>query len=70
MQSQTFAARAGRWSAGHRKTAIFGWIAFVIASVAIGSFVGTQKPVDDQGNTGEARRADRVVSDHFPKYAT
>src|SRR3954451_7922589 len=70
MQSQTFAARAGRWSAQHRRKAIFGWIAFVIASVAIGSFVGTQKPVDDQGNTGEARRADRVVSDHFPKYAT
>jgi RND superfamily putative drug exporter len=69
-QSQTFAARAGRWSAQHRRKAIFGWIAFVIASVAIGSAVGIQKPVDDQGNTGEARRADRIVADHFPKYAT
>ena len=70
MQSKTFAARAGRWSAQHKRKAIFGWLAFVIAAVAIGSVVGTKHPVDDQGNTGEARVADRVVSDHFPKYAT
>jgi uncharacterized membrane protein YdfJ with MMPL/SSD domain len=68
--SQTLAARAGRWSAQHRSKAIFGWLAFVIAAVAIGSFVGTNHPVDDQGNTGQAGRADRIVSDHFPKYAT
>src|SRR3954451_11113024 len=70
MQSQTFAARAGRWSAQHKRKAIFGWLAFVIASVAIGSFVGTKHPVDDQGNTGEARNGDQLVSKHFPKYAT
>src|SRR3954470_24810614 len=70
MHSKTFAARAGRWSAQHKRKAIFGWLAFVIAAVAIGTVVGTNRPVDDQGNTGEARRADRVVSDHFPKYAT
>ena len=28
-----FAARMGRWSARHWKTAIFGWLAFVVASV-------------------------------------
>ncbi len=27
-----FAARAGRWSAQHRKKAIFGWLAFVIVA--------------------------------------
>src|SRR3954462_9883207 len=70
MHSKTFAARAGRWSAQHRRKAIFGWLAFVIAAIAIGSFVGTNHPVDDQGNTGQAGRADRIVSDHFPKYAT
>src|SRR5689334_3070500 len=70
MQSETFAARAGRWSAQHRKKAIFGWLAFVIAAVAIGSVVGTNHPVDDQGNTGEARQGDQLVSKHFPKYAT
>lgn len=69
-QSQTFAARAGRWSAQHKRKAILGWLAFVIAAVAIGGAVGTKQPVDDQGNTGEARRADTIVTDHFPKYAT
>ena len=28
-RSGGIAARAGRWSAQHRKTAIFGWLAFV-----------------------------------------
>ena len=41
-QSKNLAARMGRWSAGHRKTAIFGWLAFVIASFAIGAMVGMQ----------------------------
>ena len=31
--STNIAARMGRWSAGHRKTAIFGWLAFVVAVV-------------------------------------
>ena len=30
-KSNNLAARMGRWSAGHRKTAIFGWLAFVVA---------------------------------------
>jgi hypothetical protein len=29
--SNNLAARMGRWSTSHRKTAIFGWLAFVIA---------------------------------------
>ena len=32
MRSNTFAARAGRWSAANRKKAIFGWLAFVIVA--------------------------------------
>ena len=30
--SNHFAARMGRWSASHWKTAVFGWLAFVVAS--------------------------------------
>ena len=40
--STNIAARMGRWSARHRKTAIFGWLAFVVASFAIGTAVGMQ----------------------------
>ena len=38
------AARAGHWSARHRKTAIFGWLAFIVIAYVIGGAVGQQKP--------------------------
>ena len=38
--TDNLAARAGRWSAQHRKKAIFGWLAFVILAVFIGGSVG------------------------------
>jgi uncharacterized membrane protein YdfJ with MMPL/SSD domain len=68
MHANTFAARAGRWSARHRKTAIFGWLAFVIVSIAIGSAVGIQSPKEDD-YVGESGRADKALNDAFPKDA-
>jgi RND superfamily putative drug exporter len=51
----------GRWSASHRKVAIFGWLAFVISAVVIGSNVG-QKTIGQQNhNVGEAHRADQIL---------
>ena len=44
VQQRNLAARAGRWSASHRKTAILGWLAFVIAAVVIGGAAGHQLP--------------------------
>ena len=41
-QTRSIAARAGRWSATHRKTAIWGWLAFVVAAFAVGGAVGTK----------------------------
>jgi uncharacterized membrane protein YdfJ with MMPL/SSD domain len=60
------AARAGRWSAQHRKKAILGWLAFVIIAVFIGGSVGTKTLGDDDYEIGESGRADSAVSDHFP----
>ena len=34
------AGRAGRWSASHWKTAAFGWIAFAVVAVVVGSAIG------------------------------
>ena len=68
MHANTFAARAGRWSAQHRKKAIWGWIAFVAISLAIGSAVGVKSPTEYIG-PGESGRADRLANDHFPKDA-
>ena len=58
------AARAGRWSAAHWKTATVGWIAFVVAAVAIGGAIGT-KHIDDDGAPGESGRMARILDDGF-----
>ena len=62
-RSSNFAARMGRWSARHRKIAIFGWLAFVIASVVIGGAVGTKFLEPSELNVGEAKRADKLIAD-------
>ena len=59
--SRNVAARMGRWSASHRKLAIFGWLAFVISAVVIGTAMG-QKTLDQQNNdVGQAGRADHIL---------
>jgi uncharacterized membrane protein YdfJ with MMPL/SSD domain len=62
-RSSNFAARMGRWSARHRKIAIFGWLAFVVASVVIGGAVGTKFLEPSDLNVGEAKRADKMIAD-------
>ncbi len=62
-RSTNIAARMGRWSARHRKTAIFGWLAFVIVSFAIGITVGMQTIDQNDMNVGEARRGDHIIRD-------
>src|SRR3954466_5843735 len=66
VHANTFAARAGRWSAQHRKTAIWGWIAFVVIAFVIGGAVGTQKP-DHQDYIGQSGQAAKLFDNHFPK---
>ena len=57
--SNNFAARMGRWSASHWKTAVFGWLAFVVASFAIGMTVGTNYLKTSDANVGESARPTR-----------
>jgi uncharacterized membrane protein YdfJ with MMPL/SSD domain len=68
-QSTNIAARMGRWSANHWKTAVFGWLAFVIASVYIGGAVGTKYLEDDDLAVGEAATATKMIEAGFPKAA-
>src|SRR5438093_10582003 len=63
------AARAGRWSATHRKTAIWGWLAFVFLAFAIGNSVGTKTLQSDQLGVGESGRADRTIEGAFQRSA-
>jgi len=58
------AARMGHWSASHRKLAIFGWLAFVLAAIAIGTAVGTKTIDQTNGTTvGPSARADHILKD-------
>ncbi len=59
------AARMGRWSAHHRKTAIFGWLAFVVLAVAIGAGVGTSRLAAAKSGSGESGHVQSVLADHF-----
>jgi uncharacterized membrane protein YdfJ with MMPL/SSD domain len=63
------AARAGRWSARHRKTAILGWLAFVIAAAALGAAFGKNMLTTSEAGVGESGRAARAAAAAFPQSA-
>ncbi|HWT26012.1 MAG TPA: MMPL family transporter [Solirubrobacteraceae bacterium] len=69
-QSRNLAARAGRWSAQHRKTAIFGWIIFVVLATVIGGRIGLDAIDESAQGTGESKRGDMIVdAAGFPEQA-
>jgi RND superfamily putative drug exporter len=57
------AARAGHWSARHRKTAIFGWLALIIALFMVGGSLGQKTPTDAQRFDGDSRKAMEIYED-------
>src|SRR5207245_8000854 len=61
-RSNNIAARMGRWSARHWKTAVFGWLAFVAAALFIGNVVGTKQINTADTNVGQARKADKILA--------
>jgi uncharacterized membrane protein YdfJ with MMPL/SSD domain len=61
MTPRNFAARAGRWSASHRRAAILGWLAFVILATVAGGAVGTKNLTDAETGNGSSRTADLAV---------
>ena len=63
--SRNISARAGRWSAQHRKTAIFGWIAFVLIALVAGMSTG-MKTIENDNGPGESGRAGEAIERAFP----
>ena len=59
------AARMGRWSAGHWKTATFGWLALVVVAFAVGGQVGTKQVDPNTAGPGESGRMDRILNAGF-----
>jgi hypothetical protein len=68
-QSSNLAARMGRWSAQHRKTAIFGWLAFVFVAFALGILSGPKMIDPATSGVGESGRIDRILDAGFKQPA-
>jgi len=71
MTSRNVAARAGRWSAAHRKTAILGWLAFVVLATVVAGGV-SQKQLDQSAmGNGESKRGELIIAAaDFPEQVT
>jgi uncharacterized membrane protein YdfJ with MMPL/SSD domain len=69
MQSGNLAGRAGRWSAQHRKTAVMGWILFVVLAVVVGGRIGQNDLDESAAGSGESKRGDMIVEAGFPERA-
>src|SRR3954447_15999 len=62
MRHVNLAGRAGRWSAAHWKSAAFGWIAFAVAAVFVGSAVGVTQMKSWAITNGDSRRAEQILA--------
>jgi uncharacterized membrane protein YdfJ with MMPL/SSD domain len=66
---RNLAARMGRWSAAHWKTATFGWLALVVVAFALGGLVGTKNVDPNTSGPGESGRVDRILDAGFKQPA-
>ncbi len=57
------AARLGGWSARHRKSAIAGWLLFVVFATVLGGMVGQKELADHEIGAGDSARADRILAE-------
>jgi uncharacterized membrane protein YdfJ with MMPL/SSD domain len=67
MENPNIAARAGHWSATHRKAAVLGWLAFVFIAYAAGAAAGTVNLNSQDRGNGESRAANQVLASQFPR---
>jgi putative drug exporter of the RND superfamily len=60
MQSRNVTVHAARWSARHRKKAIFGWLVFAPAAIVIGASVGMNTVDQPDQNLGQAHHPAQI----------
>ena len=61
MHDKNLAARAGAWSARNWKKALFGWLVFAIAAMAVGNLAGHRQMKDSEFASGEAAVAVKML---------
>ncbi|SOE00450.1 MMPL family transporter [Blastococcus haudaquaticus] len=62
--SRNLAARMGRWSARHRKTAVFGWLAFVALAVLASVLVPQAQLEDGEELVGAPAQAQVILEEN------
>ena len=69
-RAMNVAGRMGAWSATHWKTAVFGWIAFVVVFAYIGNAIVGLKQIDqNDAGVGQSHQADQILKKAFPERA-
>jgi uncharacterized membrane protein YdfJ with MMPL/SSD domain len=66
-KQRNLAASAGRWSAQHRKTAIIGWILFVVLAFGAGKMTGTETLTQAESGVGQSGQATKLADAAYPK---
>lgn len=64
--SRNLAATSAAWSVRHRRTAVMGWLAFVVAAYVFGSLVGQHNLTDAQMGNGQSGQGTSVIEKAFP----
>jgi RND superfamily putative drug exporter len=64
-RSKNIASRMARWSAHHRKKAIFGWLALSIALFAVSIVSPMKQIVVETSGPGESGRMDKILYNDF-----
>jgi RND superfamily putative drug exporter len=67
--TRNLAARMGRWSADHWKTATFGWLLFVVVAFGLGGLAGTKTIDPNTAGPRESGRMDRILDAGFQRPA-
>ncbi|MGW6914156.1 MMPL family transporter [Kitasatospora sp. NPDC054939] len=57
------AAAMGSWSARHRKTAVFGWLLFVVLATVLGGMHGSTQIKEHEQMPGEVSRAAKILDE-------
>src|SRR3954463_15573351 len=68
-RSRNVAARMARWSAQHRKKAIFGWLGLVVVLFAMSIASPMKTIVFETSGPGESGRADTILYEDFKQPA-